>query len=154
MQIYLVQHGIAHPKDVDPDRSLTELGRQETECVAALAARLDLGVHQIHHSGKTRAAQTAAILGDALSPAGGVVAVPGLTPRDDVRPVAEALAREAGPLMLVGHLPFLARLAGLLLTGDPDQTVVAFRNSAIVCLTRQGDRWQVAWILTPELAGA
>jgi phosphohistidine phosphatase len=72
---------------------------------------------------------------------------------DDAGPVAAALARETGPVMLVGHLPFLARLAGLLLTGDPERMVIQFRNSAIVCLAREEDGWLVAWILTPEMAG-
>jgi len=154
MQVYLVQHGEAQPKDVDPNRPLTEGGRHETQRVAALAARLKLNVGQIRHSGKTRAQQTAAILGEALSPPGGVVAAPGLAPKDDVRPVAEALALEARAVMLVGHLPFMARLAGLLLTGDPGRAVIKFRKSGIVCLAREDDGWQVAWFLTPELVGA
>ena len=120
--------------------------------MAAFAARLDLEVGQIRHSGKTRAEQTAAILGEALSPPGGVVAVSGLAPKDDVAPVAKALARELLPVTLVGHLPFLARLAGLLVTGDPERRVVQFRNAGIVCLTLEGDRWLVTWILTPEMA--
>ena len=37
MNVYLVQHGEAKPKDVDPSRSLTERGREETERVAAIA---------------------------------------------------------------------------------------------------------------------
>jgi phosphohistidine phosphatase len=153
MQVYLVQHGAAHPKDVDPSRALTERGLQETQRVAALAARLNLDVYQIRHSGKTRAEQTAAVLGEALSPAGGVVKVPGLAPKDDVRPVAEALARESQAVMLVGHLPFLTRLAGLLLTGDPGRAVIKFRHAGIVCLTREDDCWLVAWVITPEMAG-
>jgi phosphohistidine phosphatase len=154
MKVYLVQHGEAEPKNVDPSRPLTGRGRRETGQVAALATRLGLEVGQIRHSGKTRAEQTAAILGQTLSPPGGVVAVTGLAPKDDVGPVAAALARETGPVMLVGHLPFLARLAGLLLTGDPEHMGIQFRNSAIVCLAREEDGWLVAWILTPEIAGA
>jgi phosphohistidine phosphatase len=154
MKLYLVQHGDAEPKSVDPARPLAERGRQETGRVAALAARLGLEVGQIRHSGKTRAEQTAAVLGEALSPPGGVVAVSGLAPKDNVGPVAQAVACETGPVMLVGHLPFLARLVGLLLTGDPDRTAVQFRNSAIVCLTREEEGWQVAWLLTPEMAEA
>ena len=154
MKVYLVQHGEAEPKSVDPARPLAAHGREETGQVAALAARLVLEVGQIRHSGKTRAEQTAAILGETLSPPGGVVAVPGLAPMDDVRPVAAALAQETEPVMLVGHLRFLARLAGLLLTGDPEHTIIQFRNSAIVCLAREEDGWSVTWILTPEMAGA
>jgi phosphohistidine phosphatase len=153
MKVYLVQHGEAEPKSVDPARPLTQQGRHEVEQVAAFAARLGLGVAQIRHSGKTRAEQTATILGEALSPPGGVVAVSGLAPKDDVQPIAETLGRESQPVMLVGHLPFLGRLAGLLVSGNPDLPVVQFRNAVIICLTRAEDRWLVAWILTPEMAG-
>ena len=151
MVVFLVQHGEAKPKDVDPDRSLTDRGRVETKRVAAIAGRMKLDVHQIWHSGKTRAEQTAAIFGGALAPVGGVASVTGLAPNDDVHPIAEALERESRPLMLVGHMPFMARLAGLLLTGNTEQAPVKFRNSAIVCLTHAGERWQVGWILTPEM---
>jgi phosphohistidine phosphatase len=147
-----VQHGTAYPKEVNPERSLTEQGHQETERVAAAVARLGVEVNQICHSGKTRAQQTANILGAALLPNGGVVTTSGLAPRDAVQSVAERLLVEPLPVMLVGHLPFLARLAGFLLTGDPQRDVVKFRNSAVVCLVRDETRWQVAWILTPEMA--
>jgi phosphohistidine phosphatase len=92
------------------------------------------------------------VLAAALSPPGGVVAVPGLAPKDDVRPVADALARESGPLMLVGHLPFLGRLAALLICGDLAASAVRFRNGGIVTLTRQENQWMVSWVLTPEMA--
>lgn len=154
MKVYLVQHGQAEPKSVDPARPLTEGGRGEVERVAALAARLGLEVVQIQHSGKTRAEQTATVLGKALSPPGGVVAVSGLAPKDEVEPVAEALAGASEPVMLVGHLPFLSRLAGLLVTGDPDRPLLQFRNAGIVCLIREEGRWLVSWILTPDMASA
>ena len=152
MEVYLVQHGEATPKSVDPARPLSDQGRKEVGQVAFVAAQMGLVVGQIRHSGKTRAEQTAAILGEALSPAGGVVAVPGLAPLDDVKPIADALESESQLVMLVGHLPFMARLAGLLLTGDADNQVVRFRMGGIVCLARDENRWQMAWILTPEMA--
>ncbi len=156
MKVYLVQHGEAEPKSVDPTRPLTERGRQEAQRVAAFAERLGIEVRQIRHSGKTRAEQTAAILGEALSPPDGVVAASGLAPLDDVQPVADALAQEPQPVMLVGHLPFMARLTGLLVTGDPDRSVVRFRNGGIVCLAHEEEKdiWLVSWILTPEMANA
>lgn len=154
MRIYLVQHGEAKPKDADPTQPLTERGRQEAQRVAAFAKRLGLEVRQIRHSGKTRAEQTAVILGEALSPPDGVVTASGLAPLDDVQPVADALAREPQPVMLVGHLPFMAKLAALLVTGGPDRFVVRFRNGGIVCLAHEEgeDTWLVAWVLTPEMA--
>jgi len=102
MEVYLVQHGEAQPKSVDPARPLTERGRQDAQRVAAfatspfkraipMARRLGLEVEQIRHSGKTRAEQTAVAFGEALSPPGGVVKVAGLAPKDAVQPVADAL---------------------------------------------------------------
>jgi len=154
MKVYLVQHGEAEPKSADPARPLTERGRREVRQVAAFASRLDLQIGQIRHSGKTRAEQTAVILGEALRPPCGVVPIPGLAPDDDVQPVADALMAGSQPVMLVGHLPSLTRLAGRLLMGDPDRPAVAFRYAAIVCLLGEGGHWSVAWILTPEMAGA
>jgi phosphohistidine phosphatase len=111
-------------------------------------------VQQIRHSGKTRAEQTAALFAYALSPPDGVLAVPGLAPKDDVAPIAEALERESRPVMLVGHLPFMARLAARLVAGDTERPAVEFRNGGVVCLARQDERWLVSWVLTPEIARA
>jgi phosphohistidine phosphatase len=154
MNLYLVQHGEAEPKDVDPARPLTASGREALERVAAFAQRLGVEVAQIRHSGKTRAEQTATILGEALKPAEGVVAVSGLAPNDDVLPIVDALDRETQPLMLVGHQPFMGRLAGALVRGDPDLPPVLFRMGGIVFLSRPEGRWLVSWAITPEMASA
>lgn len=153
MKVYLVQHAEALSEEENPDRPLTDLGREHTELTGAVAARMEVEVKQIRHSRKTRARQTAEILGEALSPREGVVAVSGLAPLDDVRPMAEELEENLEPVMLVGHLPYMERLTGYLLTGDAEQGVVTFNNAGIVCLEKTEDRWQAAWIVTPEVAG-
>jgi phosphohistidine phosphatase len=76
----------------------------------------------------------------------------GLAPADDPGKARAAIELARHPLMLVGHLPHLSRLASLLLVGDPEREIVWFRNGAIVCLVRAQDRWLLQWILTPELA--
>jgi phosphohistidine phosphatase len=139
------------PKDENPERPITGEGSRATAHVAAVAAKLGVNVQQIRHSGKTRAVQTAQALADVLAPPDGVMGVDGLDPLDDVEPVAIELAHSSKPVMLVGHLPFMERLAGLMLTGDAGQPVVKFTNAGIVCLSLDA-RWQVAWILTPEIA--
>lgn len=149
MKLYLVQHGQSAAKEVDPTRGLTETGRQATRLMAEMAAKLELGVAEIRHSGKARAEQTAAIFGEALKPAKGVRAVTDLNPLDDVRPVADSLGAETEPLMLVGHLPFMSRLAGLLAGGAPESEVAVFRNSGIVCLLQENGRWRFMWQLNP-----
>lgn len=152
MNVYLVQHAEAMPKEADPDRPLSQRGRRDTQQVAAMAARMGVEVSQIRHSGKLRAQQTAHILGEALSPREGVVAIKGLGPLDEVDPVANDLDVASEPVMLVGHLPFMARLIGELVAGDPDEAVVAVQKAAIVCLSDTEETWQVRWILTPEMA--
>jgi phosphohistidine phosphatase len=150
MKIYLVQHGKAYRKDVDPQRPLTEEGQAQTKRIAEMAAKLGLDVSEIRHSGKTRAEETAVIFGRALSLMGNVKAVSGMNPTDDVEPVAEALAQEKEPVMLVGHMPFMARLAGLLVKNNPNESPVTFRNSGVVCVERQPDGWQLNWVLAPR----
>jgi len=153
MKLYLVQHGEAVSEAEDPERPLTAQGREDVARIAAFARLAGVEIEQIRHSGKRRAEETAALLAEQLAPAGGVVSAAGLAPKDDVRPLADRLNRESRPLMLVGHRPFLDRLAGLLVAGDSARTVVQFQKGGIVCLERQpeGASWAVAWAVTPEL---
>jgi phosphohistidine phosphatase len=54
--------------------------------------------------------------------------------------------------MIVGHLPFLEKLASFLVCGDEGAKAVLFRYSAILCLERIGPgRWAVDWLLKPEM---
>jgi phosphohistidine phosphatase len=151
MDLYLVQHGEAKPEAEDPERPLTDRGVEMVRRMASWAAQVGLKVDQIRHSGKRRAQQTAHLLGERLIPSKGVIAVEGLKPNDDVGPVAEALQAEHGPVLLVGHLPFLSRLASLLVVGKPEAEIVRFQQAGIVCLVRQEAKWSVNWVMTPGL---
>ena len=153
MKLYLVQHGDAMPKEQDPERPLSEQGRADVDSVAHFAQQAGVQVDQIRHSGKRRAAETAAILAEHLTPSGGVVSLPGLSPDDDIRSIAELLSRETHPLMFVGHLPFMARLAGFLVAGDAQRSVVTFQKGGIVCLELAASTraWSIRWAITPDL---
>ncbi len=55
--------------------------------------------------------------------------------------------------MIVGHLPFLDKLASFLLCGEENPSLILFQYGAIVCLKGKEDkRWEIASILTPEMA--
>jgi len=152
MKLYLVQHAKAMPKEQDPKRPLTREGRSEAEKIAHFLRPLGLRIDQLWHSGKTRAAQTAEIYANALTLGAEPTARAGLAPNDSVALLRDELAVATDETMIVGHMPFVSKLATLLLTGYDSPPVVAFANTGVVCLDRTADsRWQVEWIVTPDL---
>jgi phosphohistidine phosphatase len=153
MSLYLVQHGEALAKEVDPDRPLSAAGRRDIERLGALLAGADFRIMRVLHSGKARARQTAEILAAALAPQAPVEASDGLAPNDAPGPFADRVAQSDDGLLVAGHLPFMARLVSYLLTGEADRPTVAYRPGSVVCLERDEDgRWHIAWMLRPELA--
>lgn len=150
MRLYLVQHGEAKSEAEDPERSLTFRGEEETMKISDAVKRLDIRPSRIYHSGKRRSEQTAGLIARALDLS--VQLGQGLNPTDDVRPWVERISRETQDLMIVGHLPFLEKLASLLTCGDERKKAVLFRYGAIVCLEKkEAGRWAFDWILKPEI---
>ena len=152
MKLYLVQHAKAASKETDPQRSLTEEGRRDIQKVAAFIESLNLSVDCLWHSGKTRAKQTAEILAEVVEVAEEMSAHDGLAPNDEVTPLKEELISKNQNIMIVGHLPFLPKLASLLLTNSESSNMVAFKNGGIVCLDYSDDnQWQLQWMVVPDL---
>ena len=151
MELFLVRHGEAKSEGEDPERPLTDQGKREVEQIAQWAARKKIGIHEIRHSGKCRAEQTALILGGFLDPLNGVLPVSGLGPNNEVLPIAQLLASEESPLMVVGHLPFLSRLVSYLLVDNPNCSLLQFPTAAMVCLEKMDSQWTLAWVITPEM---
>lgn len=152
MALYLVQHGKSLPKDQDPDQGLSSEGRSDVQRISQVAGGYGVRPSAIRHSGKTRARQTAEIIAGSLLPEGPVEPISGIDPLDDVTTVAKQLKTEDN-LMLVGHLPFMERLAGFLITGLPERLVFKFQNGGIVCLDKNPDSpwWFVKWALMPKI---
>jgi phosphohistidine phosphatase len=150
MRIYLVQHGEAVSAEVDPERPLSAAGEADVRRIASVLR--GVGVARILHSGKRRAEQTAEVLAAALGPEVRPEARAGLDPNDPTAGVAQEAAGWEQDTMLVGHLPFMARLASRLIAGREDPSVVAFRPGSMLCLERTEQRaWTIAWMLRPEL---
>ncbi len=110
MRLWVVQHGDALAKDVDPDRPLSERGQSDVKRLASHLAGCGVGVGRVVHSGKTRAQQTADILAAALQARERVEAVKNLDPLDPPEPFAEECAGAAGDLLVAGHMPFVGKL--------------------------------------------
>jgi phosphohistidine phosphatase len=152
MKLYLVQHAKAAAPEVDPQRPLTKEGLREIKKVADFIRPLNLTVDCLWHSGKRRALQTADVLAEVIKVGKSNTAHDGLGPNSDVTPAKEELALATDDLMIVGHLPFLARLASLLLAGSESANTVVFRNAGIVCLNRSNDgSWHLEWSVIPSV---
>jgi phosphohistidine phosphatase len=154
MKLYLAQHGLALSKEEDPERPLSEAGREQVECQARRLGAAGVRVQRVWHSGKLRARQTAECLARRMLPRGSIEPVAGLGPNDAVNDfIADADVWQEDTLV-VGHLPFLSRLASLLLLHDDARELVAFQPGTVLCLERlDHDRWVLAWMLRPELCG-
>jgi len=130
---------------------LTEKGFADVSKIARFAQAADLRVPLIWHGGKLRARQTADLLAGALQPEEGMREGGGLAPHDPVEPVVEELEARQADLMMVGHLPFLTKLASMLLSGFLAD-MIAFQPGGILCMERGPDhRWRIGWMVTPEL---
>ncbi len=151
MMLYLMQHGEALGKDTDPKRPLSERGRLDVEKVARFAAaNCGMGPTPVHHSGKLRARQTADIVAKSLD-LPEPVKIDGLAPLDDPSIWSCRLAERNDSIMLVGHLPHLAKLAGSLLCGGAEDGPVAFRMGGIVALAREEGKWSLQWMIVPDI---
>jgi len=154
MKVYLVQHGKAATKETDPIRPLTEEGQRDVRKVAEFIKPLSLCLDCIRHSGKIRAEQTAEILASVIKTNRGIMERKGLAPNDDVAALKDELSSAEDDIMIVGHLPFLGKLASLLVAGSESAEVAEFKQGGIVCLERREDeKWRINWMITPELLG-
>ncbi len=152
MRIYLVRHGDALPADADPERPLSALGRSQVERVATFLGRAGIRVGTVAHSGKTRARQTAELLAAMVAAKGRIEGRTGMDPLDPALPLADEAETWKEDVMLVGHLPFMGKLASRLIAEGEDREVVAFQPGSVACLERKGATgWTLAWLIRPEL---
>jgi phosphohistidine phosphatase len=153
MQLYLMQHGAAVPKEVDRDRPLTPRGADTVKTVARFLARSpEVNIDVVFHSGKTRAAQTAALVNNEVKPSGGVLEGKELNPSSLPWGWVERLKGMNQDALVVGHLPHLRRLAALLICQDESKPCLEFRNGGVCHLNRDDSGiFTIRWMITPSL---
>lgn len=148
-RLYLVQHGLAVDKTVDPDRPLSEQGIEQVTKLAQHLNALNIEVEQVLHSGKTRARQTAEIYANSLN-CQSISAIDGINPTDNVVSIIKILNNLAANTMVVGHLPFMQRCVSQLVCGHQDATINYIPGS-VACLLNNNNNWALEWMLRPEL---
>lgn len=150
--IWLVHHGEAVPADVDAQRPLTEAGLGAVERLALETARRGAAPVEVWHSGKLRARQTGEAFRRVCNPRAAFTMVRGLRPADPSDILADRLAGETRELLLVGHMPLIARLLRRLVGRVGED--LAFPANGLVALEPDpaGDatRWREMWRLDPN----
>jgi phosphohistidine phosphatase len=153
MDVFLMQHGEAFSREVDPERSLNEEGVNHVNIAGKALAKLGVRLEWICSSPKRRAVQTAQSIGLALGlPDSAREIAEVLDPLSPPEEIIKAIAHkcEVGPILLAGHLPSLAELAAYLMDC---QGKIAFRMAGVGCLLVE--EWKrggatLLWYLTPE----
>ncbi len=149
LRCYLVRHGEAVSAALDPQRPLSAHGRAQVAELGQLALSRNVTVAEVLHSGILRARQTAEILAGYLQPPGGLRLSVGLLPEDDPECVKIELEAAVEPILLVGHLPFMDRLASLLLRGDRGLSKAEFSPATMVSCAKIEAMWRIEWQIGP-----
>ena len=148
VDIFLVRHGKAEAGGEDRLRPLSRSGRGDSRLVAEMLERAGVRPVRIEHSDRKRAYETAEILAHSLRAP--LTEVDDLAPDADVRPVSRRLHQEAASaVMLVGHNPFMERLAALLISGDADASILTMHTASVGCLRPDGLRFSCDWLVKP-----
>ena len=160
MDVYLVRHAIAHDRDPEqfPDdsvRPLTEEGVEKFRSAARGLGRLVPTVDVVLASPHTRAWDTAVLLNEEVG-----------WPEPEPCQVIEA-EREAFEALtvldehdhresvaLVGHEPYLSRLASLLITGDGDTLKMDLKKGGVIALEVEKGACLLRWSVTPKMLRA
>jgi phosphohistidine phosphatase len=160
LDLYLVRHAFAAHADParwpdDAERPLTDEGITRFRAAARGLSRLVPAVDSMLSSGYARAWQTAQLLHEVagwLEP----VECPAL---EAGRPASSALdilqGSIAHSIALVGHEPYLSRLASLLCTGSEDGLQLELKKGAVASLTFAGPvepaRACLRWTVGPKI---
>ncbi len=131
MRLYLVQHGEAVTKDVNPDRPLSEQGRVDVQRLASWLGEQEAEVALILHSGKTRARQTAELLQGLLKSGGKIRQQDGLAPNDPPAIFLDSMQNRDEDVLAASHMPFVARVLALAIAKDPDLQLADFRPGTV-----------------------
>ncbi len=145
MQVYLLRHAIAEPRDpehypVDADRPLTGTGRRRMVRAArglrALCARLDL----VLTSPLVRTRQTARIVVPLFRPRPPLRALRPLSPGGGAGGVFAALSQVPADasVLLVGHEPDLGRLAAAMLLDPRTDLPIEFKKGGLCRIDFEG----------------
>lgn len=146
MKVYLIHHATAFKAEEDPERHLTQLGREQADRLGARFAAAGIDPVRILHSDKQWVRETAEHIADVmgLSDRLAVAGYP-IDTDDDVAPFMAEIEAADGDLMMVGHVAFLRQAAAKLVTGDESVQVISFKPDfgTAFCIEKEDGDWIV-----------
>lgn len=152
MKIYLLRHGDGIATGSDDERPLSGKGKSDIQHLANFISPLKLSIAYLLHSKKFRAQQTAKILSSGITINKGIETRSELDPLAFVGDMIEEIYARNEDLLLVGHMPFMGKLAAQLMIGNKEKDIVAFKTGTMLCLEQVENRqWIIRWMINPEL---
>ena len=136
MELYLMQHGACYSEEVDPERPLSPVGREQIEKSGLAMKRFGIRVEAVLSSPKKRAVQTAEIVARALGfPPSRIQSTELLNPKapslaflEHLNPLIELRA-----VFVAGHLPSLPNIASDLLSRE-SKVRIGMENGSLLRL--------------------
>ena len=135
MELYVIRHGIAEIRGEPADdfkRALTKRGRERAQRAAEGLARIVSKPDVILTSPKTRAKQTAAILGEIFDCTPQICDALGAESPEKIFAALNQCA--AGRVMIVGHEPTLSELVEMLCTKGTAFGFIELKKSGCVLI--------------------
>lgn len=149
MNLYILQHGEAVAKEIDPERPLSEQGKRDIRILALHMQNMGVQLGNVFHSGKLRAEQSARFIAETLSPEILPVQTEGLNPNDDPTVIIGDIEQMNENILIASHMPFVSRLCSTLLTGTTEAEFASVPGT-LFCLEKAEDNWRLAYMLTPD----
>jgi phosphohistidine phosphatase len=154
MEIYLMQHGPALPKEQDPEEGLSPEGEVRIHTSGQALKKMGVTFDAVLSSPKKRSRQTAAIVaGEVGFPVERIVETEKVKAMAPPEETVQALSELSGAerVLVAGHLPSVAEVASFLLT-EGSRAAVGFKMGGccridVEHLPTHSGRLQ--WYLTP-----
>ena len=146
MRVYLVHHVDALSAEQDPQRHISQKGRDQADRLGTRLRALGVAPVRILHSDKQWTIDTAERIAAKLGAKTAKTAYP-INTGDPVAPFVAEIAAAGGDIMMCGHVDYLLRSASHLVCGDETRKVVEFKpgNGTAVCLEGKGKDWVITY---------
>ena len=153
MKIYIGRHAEAEPASVDVNQGLTANGLMQADQMGQYLAELSVRPDQILHSVKARTRETAQIYAKHLDVHHVTECDTLLKEGMSISPLLDMIAVWKEDVLLVGHLPFIAKLLNALVLGDEQLgPLYPFPLGGLVCVERVShERWVMQWAVDPMI---